>query len=59
MTSTVDVPPAARLAVLGAGLFGATGSLRVDQIAIAAAVHNRTGTGIRPATDRRRGPGVD
>lgn len=34
--STIDVPPTARLAVIGIGLFGATGSIRFDEVTLTA-----------------------
>ena len=36
VTQEMDVPPAARLAVIGIGLFGATGELSVDQVSVEA-----------------------
>jgi protein-L-isoaspartate(D-aspartate) O-methyltransferase len=36
VTQEVDVPPSARLAVIGVGLFGATGQLAVDQVSVEA-----------------------
>jgi protein-L-isoaspartate(D-aspartate) O-methyltransferase len=34
VSETFDVPPAARLAVVGVGLFGATGELMIDHVAV-------------------------